>query len=250
MFNFVKEILVAFSFFTIIPTDQENSEKYIKETCKYFVFIGFTIGIMSSILFLVIEYLTSYKIAIFAIIVFSSVITGFLHEDGFCDTIDAFGVGGRTKNQILEIMKDSRIGTYAQVSISLVILGRYIFLTEFPREILLGIIILVQTLSRFAAITILNTHKYVEEQDKVRIVIHKLSFISLFVSLIFVFFALCLIPIKFWIPIISFTFIVRYFYGKLITSKIGGFTGDIIGACVIISEFAIYIATVFTFYFI
>lgn len=250
MLNFVKELMVAFSFFTIIPTDQENSEKYIKETCKYFVFIGFTIGIMSSTLFLVTEYITSYKIAIFAIIVFSSVITGFLHEDGFCDTIDAFGVGGRTKIQILEIMKDSRIGTYAQVAISLVILGRYIFLTEFPREILLGIIILTQTLSRFSAITIINSHEYVEEQNKVRSVINKLSFASLFVSLIFVFFTLCLIPIKFWLPIISFTFIVRYFYGKLIFYKIGGFTGDVIGACVVVSEFAIYFAVVFTLYFI
>ncbi len=43
-------------------------------------------------------------------------VTGALHEDGLADTVDAFG-GGKTRERCLEIMKDSRIGTYGTIAL-------------------------------------------------------------------------------------------------------------------------------------
>lgn len=44
--------------------------------------------------------------------ILSVLITGGFHEDGLADVCDAFG-GGWSKEKILEIMKDSRIGTFS-----------------------------------------------------------------------------------------------------------------------------------------
>jgi adenosylcobinamide-GDP ribazoletransferase len=50
-------------------------------------------------------------------------LTGCLHEDGLADTIDGFG-GGRTPEQKLAIMRDSRIGTYGVCALVIAILLR------------------------------------------------------------------------------------------------------------------------------
>ena len=52
------------------------------------------------------------------IVLFSTLITGGLHEDGLADAADAFG-GGWNREQTLEIMKDSRIGSFGALAIVL-----------------------------------------------------------------------------------------------------------------------------------
>ena len=60
-------------------------------------------------------------------------ITGCLHEDGLADTADGFG-GGWTKDQILLILKDSRIGSYGATALVLSLLARYLLLASLPLE--------------------------------------------------------------------------------------------------------------------
>ncbi len=55
-------------------------------------------------------------------------VTGALHEDGLADCADGFG-GGRTRDQKLAIMRDSRLGTYAVCTLALSLLGRVAALT-------------------------------------------------------------------------------------------------------------------------
>ena len=56
-------------------------------------------------------------------------VTGMLHEDGLSDTIDGFG-GGRTRERTLEIMRDSRIGSYGAGALVLSVLLRWSALAE------------------------------------------------------------------------------------------------------------------------
>ncbi len=51
------------------------------------------------------------------------IVTGALHEDGLADVADGFG-GGKTREQRLEIMRDSRIGAYGAMALVIVLLGR------------------------------------------------------------------------------------------------------------------------------
>ena len=67
--------------------------------------------------------------------------TGCLHEDGLSDTADGIG-GGRTREQTLEIMRDSRIGAFGACALGLSILLRWTALTELAgsNAVLVGLI--------------------------------------------------------------------------------------------------------------
>jgi adenosylcobinamide-GDP ribazoletransferase len=67
--------------------------------------------------------------------------TGCLHEDGLSDTADGFG-GGKTRDKKLEIMRDSRIGTYGACALVFSILLRWSAISELgsPIAVLFGLI--------------------------------------------------------------------------------------------------------------
>lgn len=69
-------------------------------------------------------------------------VTGCLHEDGLSDTADGFG-GGRTRERKLEIMRDSRIGTYGACALALSILARWSAISELvtPGHVLVGLVV-------------------------------------------------------------------------------------------------------------
>lgn len=62
-------------------------------------------------------------------------LTGALHEDGLADTADGFG-GGRTRERKLEIMRDSRIGTYGVVALVLILSLRFTALQDIASNLL------------------------------------------------------------------------------------------------------------------
>jgi len=61
----------------------------------------------------------------------SVLLTGGLHEDGLADLADGLG-GGRTRERKLEIMRDSRIGTYGALALGLSLLMRAAALAQLP----------------------------------------------------------------------------------------------------------------------
>ena len=87
-----------------------------------------------------------YPIVVVSAIMVRLFITGALHEDGLADFLDGFGGGGKDRQRILDIMKDSHIGTYG-------VLGLIMYLL-----LLFGI--LISLTPRMAALTILAADPY------------------------------------------------------------------------------------------
>ncbi|MEL6584243.1 MAG: adenosylcobinamide-GDP ribazoletransferase [Pseudomonadota bacterium] len=75
--------------------------------------------------------------------------TGALHEDGLADCADGFG-GGQTKERVLEIMKDSRIGAFGAVAIVLALLARFAGLSGLEGTNLVATLAVVGAISRTA----------------------------------------------------------------------------------------------------
>ena len=116
--NEIKIFLTSVMFYTRIPCPSfiDHSEDYLNKATRYFPLIGIIVGTISFFIF----WLSSLIFNIYISVIFSLgagiLITGAFHEDGLADTFDGFG-GGWTKDKILEIMKDSRIGTYGTISL-------------------------------------------------------------------------------------------------------------------------------------
>ncbi len=121
------ECVVAFQFLTRIPMPQVAFEAdSLSRAIKFFPLVGLVIG--SGAVFLqrmLISHLSRPLIAL-VLLVYLVLITGCFHEDGLADTADGFG-GGWTRDQVLLILKDSRIGSYGATALDIVIAGALSF---------------------------------------------------------------------------------------------------------------------------
>lgn len=115
--------LTTLTFFTRIPVPgfKGFNEEFLNKSNRYFPIIGYLVGGVSFLVFWGASYLFPTSIAVIASLVTGVLTTGAFHEDGFGDVFDGFG-GGWTKLRILEIMKDSRLGTYGMAALILLFL--------------------------------------------------------------------------------------------------------------------------------
>lgn len=111
--------LTTIQFLTRIPvrTSIPNVMQLLERTSRYFPLVGMIVGLLQIPVFALLLWTThSTSIAIWGMMFAGILITGAFHEDGFADMCDAFG-GGWAKTKILEIMKDSRLGTFGVVGL-------------------------------------------------------------------------------------------------------------------------------------
>jgi adenosylcobinamide-GDP ribazoletransferase len=121
-----KEIRIFFTalmYFTRIPVPKgiDHDPAWLQKAPKYFPLVGIVVGFGCALIFIVFARFASFGIGIIASMTAGLLITGAFHEDGFADVCDGFG-GGWTKEKILLIMKDSRIGAFGAIGL-IAILG-------------------------------------------------------------------------------------------------------------------------------
>jgi adenosylcobinamide-GDP ribazoletransferase len=124
----------ALRFLTIVPTppsDHAPPPDWLARSLKYFPLVGIVIGVFSAAVLLIAGRIWEPFIATMLAIGAGILITAALHEDGLADTVDAFG-GGWSIERRLEIMKDSRIGTFGMLALVFGVALRVASLTQLP----------------------------------------------------------------------------------------------------------------------
>ena len=89
-------------------------------------------------------------------------LTGAFHEDGFADACDGLG-GGATRERALEIMRDSRLGTYGAAGLGLMLAGRILALAAMAPVAGAVALIAAQALSRASAVIAIATGRYARD---------------------------------------------------------------------------------------
>lgn len=134
----MKNFLWALKFLTIIPVDPEDRiqpKDYGRVAC-WFPVVGLCIGIFLSLLYLPLSVFFPSLVATALIILVSVVITGAMHLDGLADTCDGIW-GGRNRERRLEIMKDSRIGSFGAIGLISLLGLKYVSLLSMGENSLL-----------------------------------------------------------------------------------------------------------------
>jgi len=126
-----KIFLTAVMYFTRIrvPASIGHSPEYLQQAPRYFPLIGWIVGAICSLVFLLFSAYISTDMGILASMIAGLLTTGAFHEDGFADTCDGFG-GGWTKEKILLIMKDSRIGVFGAIGLLAILSSKFLLLKE------------------------------------------------------------------------------------------------------------------------
>jgi len=159
------EITVAFQFLTRIPMPSIAFEAdSLSRATKFFPLVGLVIGSGALVLRKLLELHLNRSLVALVVLIYLVVITGCLHEDGLADIADGFG-GGQTKEQILAIFRDSRIGSYGATALVLSLLARYLLLASLPLEHFAAYVISAQVLCRWSALPLSYFLARAREQD-------------------------------------------------------------------------------------
>lgn len=252
-----KEIRIFFTavmFFTRIPCPSftDHSEEYLNRSSKYFPLIGIMIGALCAFVFWLSLSLFSQPIALLLSMVASVLITGAFHEDGFADVCDGFG-GGWTKIKILDIMKDSRVGTYGVVGLVLIFALKFTSLLEMPPMLVIAALISGHAISRLTSAGLIYTDEYAREDllSKSKPLATKMSNGDFLLASIFGLAPLLLIR-SYWVVLVIFPLLlVKLYFSNYFNKWIGGYTGDCLGTVQQVSEVVYYLSILIIFkYFI
>jgi adenosylcobinamide-GDP ribazoletransferase len=245
----VRIFLSAIMFLTRIrvPATVDHSPEYLQQAPRYFPVVGWIVGGISALFYLVGARFVSTEVGICAAMIAGLLVTGAFHEDGFADVCDGFG-GGWTKDRILDIMKDSRIGAYGAIGLIALLGTKFVLIRELPAFTPLAFIS-AHSLSRLMPVLVMQTTTYAGVGDRSKsgaITGRRLQAGGLIVAIVF-----ALAPFVFlsWhyalviVPALYATFeLTRYF-----KRWIGGYTGDCLGAIQQVSEIVIYLGFVLIF---
>ena len=128
----IHDFLAAFQFFTRIPVPHHSyDDRTVARASVFLPVVGLFVGTLSAALNHVLLGHWPGPIRAALVLTFMILITGAFHEDGLADTADGLG-GGWTRERALEIMRDSRIGTYGAVALGLSLLLRWTLLSSLP----------------------------------------------------------------------------------------------------------------------
>jgi adenosylcobinamide-GDP ribazoletransferase len=244
--------LTALMFFTRIPCSGfvEYSQDYLDKSSRYFPLVGWIVGATGAIVIWIGKLFLPLPLTVLLSMIATIFLTGAFHEDGFVDVCDGFG-GGWTKERILEIMKDSRIGAFGAIGIVLLFALKLLSLVYLPVALLPMALIAGHSLSRFASVSFLFTHDYVREDalSKSKPLARRITQQELFLAGIFGLTPLLLLsvlgsPVWGIILCLCTVWIARWYLARYFTRWIGGYTGDCLGAAQQITEVIFYLTLV------
>lgn len=243
----VIEVAVAFQFLTRIPMPSTAFEAdSLSRAIKFFPLVGLVVGAGAVVVQkLLISHLNRPLVA-FLVLVYLVLITGCFHEDGLADTADGFG-GGWSKDQILLILKDSRIGSYGATALTLSLLARYLLLASLPLEHFAAYVISANVLCRWSSLPLSYILPPARELDGQGARIARLTSLpSLAFGSVFSFAVVAFALRESALASVVVAILVVSLSSWLYSRKIGGVTGDCFGATNQLAEIAVYFCGVWT----
>lgn len=255
----MKRFISILQFMTRIPINiNVGFDEEFHKTLLYFPLVGLVLGILEFLIGIISLMIFDQFIASLIIVLSAVILTGGLHIDGLGDTFDAL-YSYRDKEKMLEIMKDSRLGTNSLLAVMFLLLFKIGFIYSILNKGLLWLVIFMPILGRLGVLVL--TYKTVTPRENglgnlfigkcsLGIFLTATSYSLLILGLIskFIFASTnkMLISILISIPVV---FLFNFIFKNHVYKKIDGVTGDILGCSIELSELIyliyIYISLIF-----
>ncbi len=229
--------LAALGYFTRVPAWVGFSAESLQQAARYLPAVGLLVGGVSAAVFWGAAKLWPVPVAVLLAMAASIAVTGAFHEDGLSDTADGLG-GGWDKQRILEIMKDSRVGSYGVVALVLALLGKFALLSTLDVAWVPIVVFAAQAFSRFCALILMATMDYARDDSlsKAKPVAARLSFGALLFALVFAAAPLLWLPPVQALAGVLLAMLATLWLARKCRRWLGGYTGDCLGAVQQVAE--------------
>jgi len=246
-------LLIALQFLTRVPVPRwvGYEPAWLHASARHFPAVGLVVGAASAAVLWSASLLWPLPVAVGLAMAASLWLTGGFHEDGLADTCDGLG-GAVSRDKALTIMKDSRLGSYGALGLVMVLglkaaalhgLGRIAVLhTALPA------LLFAHAASRSAAVMLLGSLAYAgdAEHAKAKPMAQQVSRAGMAVALAWpALIAAALLFFVDWRPVLAATLgcaIATLVCRRWFRRRLGGYTGDTLGAAQQLSELAAYLA--------
>lgn len=245
----VRLFCVALQFFTRIPVPRRIgfNPQWLQHALRYFPAVGLIVGMATAAVYIVATLLWPQPVAVLLSTIAGIYLTGAFHEDGFADTCDGFG-GGATADRVLEIMKDSRIGAYGAIGIMLMLGLKVAALNSLSPPAVVAALLIAHPFSRWMASLLVWRMEYARMNGKAKPMAQQMSNAELGIATGFMLLPIAVIGcLTSWITWEGVAVgallagIVVFRLARLFQRRIGGYTGDCLGAVQQIAEVAVYL---------
>ena len=243
----VEELLVAFQFLTRLPISRiPYQPDSLSRSAKFFPVVGLVIGFGASLLHHILTPHLDRALVAWLVLTFLVLITGGLHEDALADTADAFG-GGWNREQVITILRDSRIGSFGALALVLSVLARFLLLSILPVNRFTALVVSAHVLCRWTTLPMSYFLQPARESEgQGARIAQKISPVSLLIGTLLSFaIVFYLMRREFWIPVLA-VLVITALSGLYYFRRIGGVTGDCFGATNQLTEIAVYFCGVWS----
>ena len=234
----MRDFLRALSFLTILPVGQNqlSGEKELARSMAFFPLVGLVIGLLLTAGYYLFSLFLPKSITLWSTVGLLAFLTRGLHLDGFADTLDGLASGG-SKERILEVMRDSRIGTFGVIGLILLIGGKYLALGQVSNAFIPYSLVLMTVMGRNSLVLVCFRSPYARSGEGLakpftQNLGYRETAISLATTFGIALLALGVKGILVFLGIGFFSLGYRFFFIK----KLGGITGDVLGGVNELSE--------------
>lgn len=249
----VRLFFIALQFFTRLPIPAwvGFEAAWLQHASRYFPLVGCVVAAVAACVYYAAALVLPAPVAAVLSTAASIYITGAFHEDGFADTCDGLG-GGMTKERALEIMKDSRVGAYGAIGIVCMLATKLSALAMLPQRVAVAALFVAHPLSRLAATALIWKLDYVRGEGKAKPLAQQMTTAEFAIATItcalpavYVLATNAMTPAAMLAAIIAAA-LAALWLGRLFVRRLGGYTGDCLGAVQQLAEALIYIAVLAT----
>jgi adenosylcobinamide-GDP ribazoletransferase len=250
-------LVVAIQFLTRLPMPNLEGfqTSWLSESARYFPLVGALVGAIGVGVWWLSSMVFPPAVAIGLMMIASLLLTGAFHEDGFADVCDGFG-GGRNRDAVLAIMKDSRVGAYGAIGVAMILGLKWSVLASLPYATFPLIVVAAHIASRWCAIGIIWRLQYIrpDAEAKSKPLANSLDgrnwALSGLLGAIVLLPGFLLIdpPVRSQLAVVllaalALSLIGTIFTGAYFRNRIGGYTGDCLGAAQQLAELSFLLTT-------
>jgi adenosylcobinamide-GDP ribazoletransferase len=240
------ELRLAISFLTILPVIDRRraSEDSVAASFAWFPIVGFVLGAALTAEDWILAHVFAQVIRSVFIIVSLAIVTGAVHLDGLADTADALGAG-RERERALEILRDSRVGTFGASAIFFDLMLKILALSTLAGHRRYAALLLAPMLARWAMLLVASGLVYLRACGSgSTLLASKSKNLGRRTTIVAAFTLVVVLTLGAFRTIalasavaIAIVFAMRWFYRRWL----GGVTGDLIGACGELVEIAVLV---------
>ena len=241
--------LLAVQFLTRcpVPSPELFTEARFIASTRYYPLVGLLVGALAGAVFWLAHLVFPVALAVVLATAASLLATGAFHEDGFADTCDGLG-GGATREQSLEIMRDSRLGTYGASGLGLMLAAKVLALAAAPAVLIPWLLAAAHAASRASAVLAAAGGSYVRDAGTAKPVAAGVAPGSLALALATAAAAVgglwCVTSPPVMVAGLAGLAAGHLVMRALYERKLGGYTGDCLGAVQQTSELGLYLGAV------